>query len=65
MSFGWWTILDTHRKLLSVTVEVQFLNLMCLAHSLPEWNTYTIHVSILKNLSLTALLPISYTLKGN
>ena len=33
----------------------------CLVHSAPEWHTYTVHVSRLKNPSLTCLLPFSYT----
>ena len=36
-------------------------SIFCLAHSPCEWHTYTIHVSRLKNQSLTCLLPFIYT----
>jgi hypothetical protein len=35
--------------------------IFCLALSPTEWHIYTIHVSRLKNLSLTCLLPFIYT----
>jgi hypothetical protein len=78
MSFGWWNILDTHRKMLSMKnpAPLQFLTqtsapgiyyhtpfkkalkIFCLSHSPPEWNTNTIHFSIVY---LTRLLPFIYT----
>ena len=65
MSFGWRTILDTHRKLLSVKnpAVLQFLT-----HHTPfkthlNLLSYTIHVSTQKkkNPSLSSLLPFIYT----
>jgi hypothetical protein len=60
MSFGWWTILDTHEKLLSMKkassiAVLDTLKPVRLPTTIPrskalksptEWHTYTIHVSI-------------------
>ena len=76
MSFGWWIILDTDGKLLSVEnpAALQLLthSNRCAWHLLlfpiqrhlpihPQWHTYTNHVSIVKNPSLTGLFPFIYT----
>ena len=77
MSFGWWTILDTHRKLLSVKnqAELQFMTqtgapwyLPTIPHSkalqsivLPIHPLNGTHASRLKNPSLTCLLNFIYT----
>jgi hypothetical protein len=75
MSFGWWTILDTHRKLeykkpSSIAVLdtnwctwhlLQYPVQKALAHSHSKWKTYAIHVSRLKNPYITCLLPFIST----
>jgi endonuclease V-like protein UPF0215 family len=64
MTFGWWNILDTHGELLSVKnpAVLQFLTETGVPGTIQpylvqrhlrfwssEWQTYTIHVSRLKN----------------
>ena len=61
MSFGWWTILDTQGKLLSVKnpAVLQFLKQTGAPGT--YYHTHVSIVSSLKNPSLTRLLPFIYT----
>ena len=57
-------VLDTLKPVCLAPTNIpcsKALTCFCHAHSPSEWHTFTIHVSRLKNPSLTSLLPFIYT----